>query len=359
MASWFRRLAILVGAACAFAAEAATFCVDTVAELQSALATAATNGEHDLIRIETGVYAATSGAIAFNYFTSQDFDLVIEGGWVGVGMADCVFQQQDPALTVLDGSGSRIVLRALGNSGTTGSITVRNLTVRNGSGSDVGGLLLGAGAGGGTGFAGNVTLERVIVRENQSTSRAAGLSIGTIGGFLEIRNNLIFGNTCALQACAGEIIVNSPLAIPLLYLVGNTVALNTCPSSTCGDGGGLRVSGSAVKWIANNALFFNETADLLLAGAPHDVFNNAYGVLNGTPTSQANNLVGVNPSFVNGLAYDFRLATGSPLIDAGSMDVVLGPLDVGGLPRQNGPRYDIGAHENQYEVFRDGFETPL
>jgi hypothetical protein len=363
MASWLKRMAILVGATCTFAAEAATFCVDTVTELQNALATAATNGEHDVIRIETGVYAPTSGTVAFNYGTPQNFDLVVEGGWVRVGLVGCATRLNDPALTVLDGGGSRLVLRLLGNPETTGAITVRNLTVRNGAGPDVGGMVLGAGAGLGTSYGGRLFVDRVIVRENHSNGSTGGLSVGTSGSGAEVEflNSVIAGNTCAVQSCAGEIRVDSPFSNPRLVVAGNTVSINTCPSSACGTGGGLRLSGTAAKAIYNNALFFNEAADLILLGGPSQVFNNAYGILSASapPASQGNNLVGVGPNFVNGLAYDFRLAPGSPLIDAGSLEVDLGPLDAGGLPRLNGPRYDIGAHENQYLVFKDDFETPL
>lgn len=51
------------------------------------------------------------------------------------------------------------------------------------------------------------------------------------------------------------------------------------------------------------------------------------------------------PQFVNATVGDFHQLTGSPTIDAGAADALLGPLDIDGEARNQGPAPDIGADE--------------
>jgi hypothetical protein len=51
------------------------------------------------------------------------------------------------------------------------------------------------------------------------------------------------------------------------------------------------------------------------------------------------------PLFVDAANGDYREAAGSPTIDAGVADPLIGGLDLGGGPRTVGPRPDIGAYE--------------
>jgi hypothetical protein len=107
---------------------AATFCVDDGTELQSALTTAGGNGEDDTILVKTGTYTSAN-AVAFTYSTSQNKSLTIEGGWFSTELLDCFFFLDDPTQTVLSGSDARPVLYMDGTAGTSGAITVRNLTI--------------------------------------------------------------------------------------------------------------------------------------------------------------------------------------------------------------------------------------
>ena len=59
-------------------AHAATFCVGNATDLQTALVTAAGNGEDDTVKIKSGTYAGSAG-IAFNYSTGQNNAITISG----------------------------------------------------------------------------------------------------------------------------------------------------------------------------------------------------------------------------------------------------------------------------------------
>ncbi len=71
------------------------------------------------------------------------------------------------------------------------------------------------------------------------------------------------------------------------------------------------------------------------------------------------NLIGTNPQFVNPTAGDFRPGDLSPLINAGSdSSAQLGPRDLDGMPRLDGPAVDIGAYEWRAgaPLYGSGFE---
>ncbi|MEA2445547.1 MAG: hypothetical protein QOJ12_2839, partial [Thermoleophilales bacterium] len=67
----------------------------------------------------------------------------------------------------------------------------------------------------------------------------------------------------------------------------------------------------------------------------------------GAVTDQGGN-VAAGPQFVDPTTGDYRLQADSPMVDAGLTHDLLGPLDLGGLPRVSGPLPDIGAFEFQH-----------
>ena len=117
-------------------AHAHVFCVGNALELSTALATAASNGEADSIRLMRGVYA--SGGFSFN--SAEALGLDISGGYD----AGCVAMKPDARLSVLDGGGLRQVLQV----NSPGAMSISYLTVQNGmqSGSSGGGLQISGGA---------------------------------------------------------------------------------------------------------------------------------------------------------------------------------------------------------------------
>lgn len=63
------------------------------------------------------------------------------------------------------------------------------------------------------------------------------------------------------------------------------------------------------------------------------------------PVSSTNDQHTVDPSFVNAAAGDYHQAPGSPTIDAGTNDALIGATDLDNLPRVSGAAPDIGAFE--------------
>jgi hypothetical protein len=70
-------------------------------------------------------------------------------------------------------------------------------------------------------------------------------------------------------------------------------------------------------------------------------------VAGGTVTDQGGNIA-AGPQFVDPTTGDYRLQADSPMVDAGETHDLLGPLDLGGLPRVSGAQPDIGAFEFQH-----------
>lgn len=329
---------------------AAEFCVSTSQTLRAALATAAGNGEHDIIRLQGGLYEPTDGGVAFSYNTPENFDLEVVGGHAPLGPIPCV-----PALgvtTVLSGAGNRRVVQFTGQAGTSGNITLRRLTIRNGfSAGDAGGILIGNTSG----FTGNVLLEHLVIRNNTAGTFGAGV-VGS-GGTFTLSNSLLTLNQCGGSHCAASVTVNDPDATNaiLTRIIGNTVAINTCSDDAC-TVGGIRVGFQARALVANNAFAFNAHSDLRLDTST-ELRNNRYDTRVGTtPAADTGNLVGADPVFLDALSLDFRPAPASPLIEAGLNGLPLPGLDLNGIARVFGSAPDIGAYESTSPPFRDGFE---
>jgi parallel beta-helix repeat protein len=137
-------------------------------------------------------------------------------------------------------------------------------------------------------------------------------------------------------------------------LVYNNLLYNiTAGSYTSGGQAALSgFSGTGNKFY-NNTIINNVAAAIALGSVSStDVKNNiAYAnSVNGVQdfgasgTTVATNLFGVDAQFANLSAADFHLKVGSPAIDAGTglAEVV---VDMGGTPRPQGVRQDIGAYE--------------
>ncbi len=335
-------------------AKAATFCVGTSAGLVSALGTASANGEDDTIKIRSGTYVST-GSVAFPYYTSENFNLAIAGGFVTLAGNPCVFQLGGATQTVLSGSGARQVMRLQGAPGTSGAISISNLTIRDGFSAQQG---AGLGLDGAAGFVGDLSVSRVIFDNNVSTTFGGGLALSADGGIGRVSNSLFVSNRCTSNYCAAVLTINAASAADYrAFFDFNTVVANTCSNGApagC-SAGGVRIGGSARALFNSNAFAFNSGTDLFLQNSTSDVRHNNVVTLSGTPANKSGNLALVNPLFVDPLGSDFRLSFASPLVNSG-LGVGLATVDLDGKPRVNDYFVDIGAYENQNRVFKGDFE---
>ncbi len=200
-------------------------CVNTSAELQSALTKAQTNGKDDTIMIGQGTYYGS-----FTYQSSEGHSITLLGGY----KSGCAIRVLNPVNTVLDaaGTGQRVLL--VENTG-GGDIFIEGITVKNGN---QGGVSINGGGinaytapsgkisirhniiehntgldGGGiyavsfyvsSGISGNIDISHNIVRNNIAKNTimngggvvdAASITPDGIAGDVFIKNNLVLDNT--------------------------------------------------------------------------------------------------------------------------------------------------------------------
>lgn len=336
---------------------AAIFCADSATELRDAMTTAASNGEDDEIRIKTGGYAGphpVNAASAFIYSLEEDFDVLLQGGWVTRNLIDCGGRLTAPEQTTLGGSDVRTALLLISTANSAGGFALENLTIEEGETAGRGGGLDQVGD-----YAGTLRIERVYFRDNHADGFAAGASLHGSGSIV-LRNNLFFGNRCGNRFCAAEVFVQSDDTTTVRGFIGNnTVVANACDDAVECGGSGLGVYGNGRFVVYNNAFAFNQSVDLDVNSATGNVavLNNNLLEMSGTPASTSGNLAVEDPQFESLLGLDFRLRSESPLRDAGSAAQPPGDADFNGFKRINGDGVDIGAFENDTVMFLDGFET--
>jgi hypothetical protein len=343
--------ALLGGLIRASGADAASFCVETTAQLRAALQTAVTNGEDDVIQIKTGTYTATSGSAVAAVTIGGDDALTLRGGYVDVLQFACASVVRDPELTVIDGQNLRQGLELRGTDSSNADLTIENLTFTRGVAERGGGLA----AGGSSLYSGDVSINRVYFHEN--TGEYGGALHGSTRGTYALRNSVFIGNVATSNSAAASLgFVAEQSQTYRVFIGGNTVVGNSCADDADGcNNGGIRIAGSARAVFFNNAFAFNQASDLNLDDVA-DLFHNQIQERNGVPGVQAGNLALADPGFVSVLTGDVNLNFSSPLRDSGAAQFDLGPFDFAGKPRLNGAQYDIGAFENDDLMFRDGFE---
>ena len=308
------------------------FCVGNALEFSTALATAASNGEADSIRLMRGVYAA--GGFSFN--SAETFGVDIAGGYD----AGCVTSKPDARLSVLDGGGQRQVLQV----NSPGPMSISYLTVQNGmqSGSSGGGLqIAGASA---------AVLTNLILRNNISDYAVAG-AILSVQGDVRVENNLIVNNSAPATA-ALYISLGSSGSVSM---TNNTIAgnVNTSPNNTAFY---LSMGSLAASAYISNNIFRGNTAvsDFSFFGNVQ-LNNNDYGVLDGSPAAGSSGNLSVDPHFVS--TGDWHLRSDSPALTTALVNPSGGlPLvDIEGHARSYNGGVDMGAYERGDAIFADAF----
>ena len=182
----------------------------------------------------------------------------------------------------------------------------------------------------------------------------------------QIENNLIVGNTAGTSG--GGIYMSVPSGTRGPFVINNTIANNSAPSGSAIYAGGFDLSSRIINNIlvatpGSSALECDDTYD---SHPPTVVANDAFVTSGavayaGVCASAAGNSGNISeqPVFIPG---SYRLAFGSPGIDAGMNAFSTQPVDILGEARIVDGNFDgtaiidMGAYEWADKVFANGFE---
>jgi hypothetical protein len=210
--------------------------VATAAELQAALDLAAANGLDDIVRLAGGVYTLSgNGDAHFTYSSTEDRDLVVEGGWTpdfSQRAANIPTELRNDVLVPIDGSGGVLAISAGGN------VTVDGLTISGGN---------AAGNGGGLSVAspGAIVIGNCSVRDNTAVGEGGGLFLESTAGSVRLHGNSITGNSAgsggggSIRAVSAAVLTND--------VSGNSaVVADGGLQASVASGGELRVSNNTI-----------------------------------------------------------------------------------------------------------------
>jgi hypothetical protein len=326
-------------------AQAAVFCVNSVSSLQSALTTAAGNGQGDTINVVAGTYALTTPLTAN---VSDGLSLGIVGSWnAGCGV-------RGTGATVLDGQQQTAVIDISAQGSSAPGLGIAFLTITGGY-QDLNGSHAGAGAALYT--AGPVNVENCTFYANRHDgSFGGGLhAYAGPGSTLTVRNNVFLANVSS-GASAASLYANGGPA----HVYGNTLVFNQLTGASVV--GGILAAGPGAYLFANNLFWLNTGGDLFnaagLGNGSLALYNNDIGSLLGSTTATGSGNFNRDPQFAPGFL-NLRLSSSSPLINAGTLAATggIGDYDVSGAQRLQGAGVDIGAYESDVLLF-NGFELP-
>jgi hypothetical protein len=281
------------------------FCVSSEAELNIALATAASNGENDIIKVREGLYIGS-----FIYASTETFGVSIEGGYT----SGCATRMVDATNTVLDAQGRGPVL-VLSVNGIANDFIVDGITIQNGdvTGNRGGGLYVDT--------FGRINIFNNIVKNNKCSNAGGGFSLYNITA-ANITNNLIYDNNSNSVGGGGYIYGNG-----IVTMNNNEIYDNFSDSA----GGGLYITNLEINLINN--VIRNNTANIHGGGGiaidtfsdisvtNNTILNNACNgngaglYILGGETKLINNLFTNNIASANGGGVYFERGNSSTLIN--------------------------------------------
>jgi parallel beta-helix repeat protein len=194
---------------------------------------------------------------------------------------------------------------------------------------------------GGFGIGGGMSLGKF---DGTATLNEVFFNVGTLGGGVATRGgttgvlygNLIDHNDAASSGAGVGGGVWSKDSSPILLA-------NTLANNAASDGGGLYVIGTAAPTVdtsiiwgntaGSNVSFFDGTGLLVISFSDVEA-----ATVGGSSLS-------IDPAFVNAASRNYRLASGSPVVDAGNFSFGGSGNDVYGNIRVVGGRIDMGAAE--------------
>jgi predicted outer membrane repeat protein len=355
-------------------------------DLQSALAAAASGAE---IWVAAGTYKPTSGASRAVSFAMKD-GVALYGGFAGT---ETLRSQRNVAAnpTVLSGDIGTVgvasdnsfhVVRADNTVTATGVLDGFTVTGGNANGSNPddrgGGLLSSAGSptiancifsgnSAGRGGAlrvdgGSVTVSGTAFQGNSTTTSGGAVAAGSVTS-LRFTSCSFVGNSVGNSTGGGAIEATNSVTVVNGLVAGNSpngvvfygdsnAFVNTTISANFGYGATFFGNGNS---LANSVLWGDPIAEINL-GISGDA-SASYCDVQGGYAGTGN--IASDPKFVNAGAGNYRLAAGSPAVDAGNNAAVPGGVttDLAGLPRffddpaapntgaGTPPLVDMGAYE--------------
>lgn len=332
-------------------ADAATMCVQTgdIFGLQSALNTAAGNGEDDVIKLQAGQYAMPSGFLLDYEAATEHHNITVEGGY-GPNFGDpCGLASTSPdaTLTVLDGG----LLRLRMNAGATGTVALKALTIANTTSADASHAPIEII--GGADAASDIAIENVAFTGNTGISNSAVYVVANQGA-LHVHNSLFASNTSFAGTNAIRLGTLQVSASACTEIIGSTFTDNASAPMSAVD-----LYANCLAFVANDIFWGNVGGDVSFAFPQMTwLVNSDLGDLSAAIGTQSANLLSVNPLFDS----SFSLGDFSPLRNAGDTGgffYVVGPYDVVGHERTIGARPDIGAYEIFDSIFAHDFDFQL
>jgi hypothetical protein len=330
-------------------AHTAVFNVSNGQELQNALDDAGDNDDDDVINLAAGTYQSS------NNFTYTAFDV-----------SSLTLNGDGAETTLLQGNGTDTLLfvdmSGINDAGL--QLVFRGMRFEGGS---------FAGAGGGLKVdanSANISVESCFFKDNESGPSGGGLDIVTEMGDIALTNNIFSDNSAGDDDSVGGG-ANLFTGSGTINVIHNTFFDNLIFSigMDAGGGGGLSItlfdSGSEAN-IHNNVFFNNRRQriedqvpdDIILfdgaAGTNYLITHNAFSELVNfcdfsCSVTETDNLLDVDPLFLDAANDDFGLNENSPVIDEGTSNVPGGlpATDFAEAPRVSGPAPDMGALEFQ------------
>ncbi len=196
-------------------------------------------------------------------------------------------------------------------------------------------------------YSGNVTFDRCTFEGNSSMDSGGAFYIGD--GMAHIRRSTFRKNRAqryadAIHANGGKFAAETCLfyqngeGTSSIIIYGDEFSLFNCTLVGNGDGGPSLLGGQQSKASITNSIVWNSPGDLALLESPV-----THSIIPGGHPGEGN--LDADPLFADPEGDDFRLQSGSPAIDAGTMEGAPGE-DLDGNPRPLGSGIDIGAYEH-------------
>jgi len=287
----------------------------TAAELQAALEIAGANGQHDIIRLAGGVYTVSANAGEhFAYASTEEKDLVIEGGWTpdfSQWAENIPTELRNDVPAAVIGSGGVLEIAAGGSVGLSGVVIS-------------GGQAAGSGGGVHVTAVGSIVVGDCQILNNVAGGDGGGLLLESTGGDVRLYGSTIQGNR---GASGGGGLVRALSAT----VYGNEISGNVADATDGGLQASVISGGSLI--VSNNTIFGNEAP----AGSS-GLSVTATGARGMSVLDIHNNIV-----YGNGAAPDFVVAPDS--------DCLLNYLDL------NITNNDIACYEMCPEYLLDGSNT--